>query len=96
MLLYSSLDNVTKYVKTTSGLSTLIHRIISFSDAMSCENRVYRKLTFLVAQINVTMSAATKIKSPKPSNQMGLVMRKPVFGGLRTTKAQTSLHIRAV
>ena len=27
---------------------------------------------------------------------MGLVARKPVFGGLRTTKAQTSLPIRAV
>ena len=40
MLLYSSLDNVTKYVKTTSGLSTLIHRIILFPDAMSFENSV--------------------------------------------------------
>ena len=28
--------------------------------------------------------------------QMGLGARKPVFGGLRTTKAQTSLRIRAV
>ena len=27
---------------------------------------------------------------------MGLVARKPVFGGLRTAKAQTSLRIRAV
>ena len=27
---------------------------------------------------------------------MGLVVRKSVFGGLRTAKAQTSLHIRAV
>ena len=27
---------------------------------------------------------------------MGLDMRKPVFGGLQTTKAQTNLHIRAV
>ena len=27
---------------------------------------------------------------------MGLVARKPVFGGLRTTKAQTSLRIGAV
>ena len=26
---------------------------------------------------------------------LGLVARKPVFGGLRTTQAQTSLHIRA-
>ena len=26
---------------------------------------------------------------------MGLVGRKPVFGGLQTTKAQTSLHISA-
>ena len=26
---------------------------------------------------------------------MGLDARKPVFGGLRTTKAQASLHIRA-
>ena len=30
------------------------------------------------------------------SYQMGLDARKPVFGGLRTTKAQTSLRIRAV
>ena len=29
-------------------------------------------------------------------HEMCLVIRKPVFGGLRTTKAQTSLHIRAV
>ena len=28
--------------------------------------------------------------------QMGLDARKPVFGGLRATKAQTSLRIRAV
>ena len=28
--------------------------------------------------------------------EMGLVARKPVFGGLRTTKAQTSLCIRRV
>ena len=28
-------------------------------------------------------------------DQMGLKGRKPVFGGLRTTKAQTSLRIRA-
>ena len=27
---------------------------------------------------------------------LGLVTRKPVFGGLRTTQAQTSLRIRAV
>ena len=27
---------------------------------------------------------------------MGLDMRKPVFGGLRTTQAQISLRIRAV
>ena len=27
---------------------------------------------------------------------LGLDTRKPVFGGLRTTKAQTSLRIRAV
>ena len=27
---------------------------------------------------------------------MGLDVRKPVFGGFRTTKAQTSLHIRTV
>ena len=30
------------------------------------------------------------------SEYMGLVAWKPVFGGLRTTKAQTSLHTRAV
>ena len=29
-------------------------------------------------------------------NKMGLDARKPVFGGLRTTQAQTSLRIRAV
>ena len=27
---------------------------------------------------------------------MGRVVRKPIFGGLRTTQAQTSLRIRAV
>ena len=31
-----------------------------------------------------------------PSYQMGLVIRKPVLGGLRTTQAQTSLRIWAV
>ena len=30
------------------------------------------------------------------TDHMGLVARKPVFGGLRTTKAQTSLRKRAV
>ena len=55
---------------TTSGLTTLIHGIISFQDAISRENRVYRNLTFFVAQANVTMSAAAKIKSPKPGYQM--------------------------
>ena len=29
-------------------------------------------------------------------SQLGLVARKPVFGGLRTTQAQTSLRICAV
>ena len=29
-------------------------------------------------------------------DNMGLDARKPVFGGLRTTQAQTSLRIRAV
>ena len=29
-------------------------------------------------------------------DQMGLDARKPVFGGLRITQAQTSLRIRAV
>ena len=29
------------------------------------------------------------------TNNMGLDARKPVFGGLRTTQAQTSLRIRA-
>ena len=29
-------------------------------------------------------------------DKMGLDARKPVFGGLRTSKAQTSLRIRAV
>ena len=32
----------------------------------------------------------------KVLEHMGLGARKPVFGGLRTTKAQTSLRIRAV
>ena len=31
-----------------------------------------------------------------PVTTMGLEARKPVFGGLGTTKAQTSLRIRAV
>ena len=32
----------------------------------------------------------------KIENDMGLDVRKPVFGGLQTTKAQTSLRIGAV
>ena len=32
----------------------------------------------------------------KVSSYMGLGTRKPVFGGLQKTKAQTSLRIRAV
>ena len=47
----------------------LIHGITPFLDAISCENSVYRNLTFFVAEANVTMSVAAKIKSPKPSNQ---------------------------
>ena len=35
------------------------------------------------------------VQRPRLS-QMGLDARKPVFGGLRTSKAQTSLRIRAV
>ena len=35
-------------------------------------------------------------KSQVGTLQMGLVAKKPVFGGLRTTKVQTSLRIRAV
>ena len=31
-----------------------------------------------------------------PYQKMGLDARKPVFGGLRTTQAQTSLRIRAI
>ena len=31
----------------------------------------------------------------KVVNYMGLAVRKPFFSGLRTTKAQTSLHICA-
>ena len=34
--------------------------------------------------------------SEDKSGYLGLVARKPVFGGLRTTKAQTSLRIRTV
>ena len=37
-----------------------------------------------------------KISISKPAYDMGLDARKPVFGGLRTTQAQTSLRIRAV
>ena len=36
------------------------------------------------------------IDFPVDHAYMGLVARKPVFGGLRTPKAQTSLRIRAV
>ena len=32
----------------------------------------------------------------KEANYMGRDVRKPIFGGLQTTKAQTSLRIRAV
>ena len=32
----------------------------------------------------------------KSMNEMGVDTRKPVFGGLRLTQAQTSLRIRAV
>ena len=31
----------------------------------------------------------------RPSTHMGLEARKPVFGSLRTTQAQTSLRVRA-
>ena len=39
---------------------------------------------------------AHEIVSHDGVNEMGLDRRKPVFGGLRTTQAQTSLRIRAV
>ena len=35
-------------------------------------------------------------KLMRPKNHMGLVATKPVFGGLQTTKVQTSLRMRAV
>ena len=35
-------------------------------------------------------------KLMRPKNHMGLVATKPVFGGLQTTKVQTSLYMRAV
>ena len=42
------------------------------------------------------LRAICKIYEEKNSLHMGLGGRKPVFGGLRTTKAQTSLPIHAV
>ena len=43
--------------------------------------------------------SVSELVSVQPVNSvlsMGLVARKPVFGGLRTTQAQTSLRILAV
>ena len=36
------------------------------------------------------------VNKMRPKNHMGLVATKPVFGGLQTTKVQTSLRMRAV
>ena len=41
------------------------------------------------------ISSAYSFASEKQTLHMSLDARKPVFGHLRTTKAQTSLHIRA-
>ena len=41
------------------------------------------------------MSLFLKHKQVGTHSQMGLDARKPVFGDLRTTQAQTSLRIRA-
>ena len=48
---------------------------------------------FIFAQTNDLYS---QVKASFKIYQMGLDVRKSVFGGLRTTKAQTSLCIRAV
>ena len=47
-----------------------------------CEHTLYLNTFILAEHLNTIY--------------MGLNARKPVFGGLRTTQAQTSQHIRAV
>ena len=41
------------------------------------------------------MLARERLKLIRIHHKTGLDARKPVFGGLQTTKAQTSLRIRA-
>ena len=61
-----------------------------------------KKLTFWLPTVYDSNQAAQlkrlgrMLKFCQKQDQMGLNARKPVFRGLRTTKAQTSLRIRAV
>ena len=54
------------------------------------------KLLHMVISIFVFTFSTTYICHFSIFNDMGLDARKPLFGGFRTTKAQTSLHILAV
>ena len=45
---------------------------------------------------NITIDFNVSFHAKRQHKYMGLDARKPVFGGLQTTKAQTSLRIRAV
>ena len=58
--------------------------------------RVMRKIIFTVCEKQNIDQSVYLYREYHFLDSMGLVTRKPVFGGLRTTKAQTSLHIRAV
>ena len=50
-----------------------------------CGEVMYRKLQIYKGDEVMTVKGSL----------MGLAARKPVFGGLQTTKTQTSLHMRA-
>ena len=48
----------------------------------------------IIWHLKLTFGPISHDHSPVPSTSLGLDARKPIFGGLRTTKAQTSLHFR--
>ena len=53
-------------------------------------------LTVLERRYRILTSNTTNMHPALMWSYMGLDARKPVFGGLRTTKVQTSLHIGLV
>ena len=87
-----------RYMRLHLTLHTFITLCTSIfrTNKMSDKPDVSEVSTFDKSKLKKT---TTEEKNPLPTKeskfQLGLYAGKPVFGGLRTTKAQTSLRIRA-